>query len=65
VWGDYWIFELDPDYQWVLVSEPKREYLWVLSRSPQMSANTYQALLNKLSAQGFDLKRLERTPSSP
>ena len=63
VWGDYWIFDLDPDYQWVLVSDPKREYLWVLSRSPQISADTYQSLLHKLSAQGFDLKRLERTAS--
>jgi apolipoprotein D and lipocalin family protein len=59
VWGDYWIFELDPDYQWVLVSEPTREYLWILSRTPQMPAATYQALLDKLQERGFDLKRIE------
>jgi len=59
VWGDYWIFELDPDYQWVLVSEPKREYLWILSRTPQLPAATYKALLDKLQERGFDLKRIE------
>ncbi len=62
VWGDYWIIDLDPQYQWVLVSEPRREYLWVLSRTPQMPAATYQQLQTKLVALGFDLKRLEITP---
>jgi apolipoprotein D and lipocalin family protein len=63
VWGDYWIIDLDPDYQWVVVSEPKREYLWILSRAPQMAAATYQDLLGKLHDRGFDLKRIE--PSKP
>jgi apolipoprotein D and lipocalin family protein len=62
VWGDYWIIDLDPDYQWVVVSEPKREYLWILSRTPQMSAATYQSLLGKLNTLGFDLKRIEPSP---
>ncbi|PUE40886.1 lipocalin family protein [Limnohabitans sp. Hippo3] len=59
VWGDYWIIDLDPDYQWVVVSEPQREYLWILSRTPQMPAATYQTLLAKLEKLGFDLKRIE------
>jgi len=59
VWGDYWIIELDPQYQWVVVSEPQREYLWILSRTPQMPAATYQALLAKLEVLGFDLKKIE------
>jgi apolipoprotein D and lipocalin family protein len=59
VWGDYWIIDLDPDYQWVVVSEPQREYLWILSRTPQMPAATYQALLGKLDKLGFDLKKIE------
>jgi apolipoprotein D and lipocalin family protein len=62
VWGNYWIIALDTDYQWVLVSEPQREYLWILSRTPNMPASTYQALLGKLEGLGFDLKRLETTP---
>ena len=62
VWGDYWIIDLDPQYQWVLVSEPRREYLWVLSRTPQMPAATYLQLPNKLVASGFDLNRLQLSP---
>ncbi|NVO07983.1 MAG: lipocalin family protein [Rhodoferax sp.] len=61
VWGDYWVIDLDADYQLVAVSEPQREFLWVLSRTPSVSAEAYQALLQRLRAQGFDLDRLERT----
>lgn len=62
VWGDYWVIDLDPQYQLVAVSEPKREYLWVLSRSPKVETVAYQALLTRLGQQGFDLKRLELSP---
>lgn len=61
VWGDYWVIDLDPAYQLVSVSEPKREYLWILSRSPKVNPAAYDALLARLSAQGFDLQRLEQT----
>lgn len=65
VWGDYWVIDLDDAYQLVAVSEPGRDYLWVLSRTPQVPAAAYDALLGRLAAKGFDLKRLERSPSRP
>ena len=61
VWGDYWVIDLDEAYELVAVSEPKREYLWVLSRTPIVSAASYEALLGRLKIQGFDLGRLEQT----
>lgn len=61
VWGNYWVIDLDPAYQLVAVSEPSREYLWVLSRTPTVDAAAYQALLGRLQAQGFDLAKLEKT----
>ncbi len=62
VWGNYWVIDLDPQYQLVAVSEPEREYLWVLSRTPKVEPAAYQALLGRLAQQGFDLKRLEPSP---
>ena len=61
VWGDYWVIDLDPDYQLAAVSEPKREYLWILSRTPTVPRQTLAALLDRLERQGFDLGRLEAT----
>ena len=61
VWGDYWVIDLDPAYQLVAVSEPRREYLWILARSPRPDAAAVDALLGRLAGKGFDLTRLERT----
>jgi apolipoprotein D and lipocalin family protein len=65
VWGDYWVIDLNEPYQLVAVSEPTREYLWVLSRTPEVSAEAYDALLLRLKAQGLSLERLERTKQTP
>jgi apolipoprotein D and lipocalin family protein len=65
VWGNYWVIDLDEPYQLVAVSEPTREYLWVLSRTPEVSAEAYNALLLRLQRQGFALERLERTRQTP
>ena len=62
VWGDYWVIDLDADYQLAAVSDSQREFLWVLSRTPQVSAKAYDALLERLKAQHFDVSKLERTP---
>ena len=61
VWGNYWVIDLDTDYQLVAVSEPKREYLWILSRTPEVSAKAYDELLARLEKKGFDLKKLEKS----
>jgi apolipoprotein D and lipocalin family protein len=62
VWGDYWVIDLDPAYQLAAVAEPKREYLWILSRTPQVDSKSYQALLERLTRQGFDISKLELSP---
>lgn len=61
VWGDYWVIDLDEDYQLAAVSEPEREYLWILSRTPQVDPAAYQALLDRLRAKGLDMSRLVKT----
>ena len=62
VWGDYWVIDLDADYQLAAVSDAKREYLWVLSRTPQVNAKSYDSLLERLKAQHFDVQKLEASP---
>jgi apolipoprotein D and lipocalin family protein len=62
VWGDYWVIDLDPQYRYSVVAEPKREYLWILSREPQMSDSLYQSILRKIEAMGFQPGKVERTP---
>lgn len=61
VWGNYWVIDLDADYQLVAVSEPNKEYLWILSRTPKVDPARYSSLLIRLRQQGFDLDKLEVT----
>lgn len=56
--GDYWVLKLDPDYRHVLVGEPDRQFLWVLSRDPEMSAQERMAYLDHARALGYDLSNL-------
>ncbi|QTN29445.1 lipocalin family protein [Rhodoferax sp. AJA081-3] len=65
VWGNYWVIDLDEAYQLVAVGEPKREFLWILSRTPTVSPAAYDALVARLQRQGFEPARLERTPQTP
>ena len=59
--GDYWILDLDPDYNYAVVGEGKRKYLWVLSRTPEMDPETYTQILDRISTQGYDTAKLIRT----
>jgi apolipoprotein D and lipocalin family protein len=57
--ADYWIIDLDPDYQWAVVSGPSREYLWILSRTPVLPDSTYKGITERLKNNGFDLTKLQ------
>jgi apolipoprotein D and lipocalin family protein len=59
--GDYWIIDLDRDYQYSIVSEPNRQYLWILSRSPNMDFQTLEKLKATIRRNGFDLTYLKQT----
>lgn len=62
-YGDYWILALDPDYQWVLIGEPERKYLWILARQPRVDDALYKSIVDRAAQQGFDTSRLMKTPA--
>jgi apolipoprotein D and lipocalin family protein len=65
-WGRYWVIQLADDGRYAVVSEPTREYLWVLSRQPVLAAGDESAIRSKLVTQGFaDLGRLELHRQAP
>lgn len=60
-WGDYWVIDLSDDYTFAVVGHPSRDYLWILARAPVMAEATYQGILTRLQAQGYETSRLVRT----
>lgn len=61
----YWIIDLDPDYQFAVVSEPTRTTAWILARTPSLDPDTYAAILARASAKGIDPARQVPTPQNP
>lgn len=59
--GDYWVLKLDDNYQTVLVGEPKRKYMWVLSRDPQLDQNVVNEYLQYAQSVGYDLSDVIHT----
>jgi apolipoprotein D and lipocalin family protein len=62
VWGNYWIIDLDDQYNYAAIGDPKREYFWILSRKPEMDDTTYQNILRRAEAKGFNPGKVVKTP---
>ena len=63
-YGDYWILDLGSNYEYAVVGDPSREYLWILSRTPRIEEALYQQLLGKMAARGFKTELMIRTSQS-
>ena len=59
--GDYWVLKIDDDYQTVLVGEPRRRYLWVLSRSAQPDQAVVKEYLDYAQSVGYDISDVIHT----
>jgi apolipoprotein D and lipocalin family protein len=61
VWRDYWILMTDDTYQTALVGTPDRRNLWLLSRTPALSAADEERLIDHARRQQFRTDALLRT----
>jgi apolipoprotein D and lipocalin family protein len=58
-YGSYVVFELDKEnYQYAFVSGPKTSYLWLLARTPTVSAEVLQRFIERSQVLGFDTQAL-------
>lgn len=57
-YGGYNVIDLDPDYSYALVAGPNRDYLWILSRTPTLSMETRDKLLQVAKDYGFNTAAL-------
>ena len=59
---EYWIIDLGEYYAYSVVSDSRKNSLYILSRKPTIEASTYQDLIESLTERGFDPERIVRTP---
>lgn len=59
-YGGYNVIALDKmNYQYALVAGPKREYLWILARTPVLEKAITDELVGKAKSYGFSVDKLE------
>lgn len=57
-YSDYRVLMLDPDYQFALVSSKGPNYLWILSRTPELPEETLIQIVSEAQRRGFDTMKL-------
>jgi len=71
VWGmqfvwplkaDYRIVHVSADYTRTVIGREKRDYAWIMARSPSIPAREYEELLDLLRAQGYDTSLMRKVP---
>jgi apolipoprotein D and lipocalin family protein len=60
--AEYRIAYLSKDYQTVIVARTARDYVWLMSRSPNMTDSDYQHYKKKIADMGYDLTDFKRQP---
>ena len=63
-YGGYNVIALDEDYQYALVSGPNRDYLWLLSRTPDIPSHIRQQYLALAAELGFAVNKLVWVPQA-
>jgi apolipoprotein D and lipocalin family protein len=51
--GDYWIIEVGDQYDYALVGEPSRKYLWILGRQSRLDERIMKRLIDSANEKGF------------
>ncbi|MBM4145604.1 MAG: lipocalin family protein [Nitrospira sp.] len=59
--GDYWIVDLGENYEYAVIGHPKRQYLWILSRSKEIKGEVYETILSRLKDKQYDTSKLIKT----
>lgn len=57
-YGPYVIFELAPDYSYSFVTNHNKKYLWLLSRTPEISDETRTLFIKRIKEMNFDTDEL-------
>ena len=71
VWGmqflwpfqaDYRIAYLAPDYSLTVIGREKRDYLWIMARTPRIAESEQLRLMTWLATQGYDVSQVRQVP---
>ena len=60
--ADYRIIYLDDDYQLTVIGRNKRDYVWLMARTPSISEQQYDAMVGLMEEVGYDISKIRKVP---
>ena len=73
VWGmqfiwpidaEYVVVDLAPDYSRTIIGRSKRDYVWLMARTPHLPDAELQVAISRIKSLGYDVSRLRMVPQS-
>ncbi|MEM1260817.1 MAG: lipocalin family protein [Pseudomonadota bacterium] len=73
VWGmqfiwpfkaEYRVLYVDDQYQQTIIGRTKRDYVWIMARTPEISPDDYFRHIKFLREQGYDTNKIQRVPQN-
>ncbi len=60
--ADYRIVYLDDDYSQTIIARQKRDFVWIMARTPEISDADYERLIAFVESIGYDVSKVQRVP---
>lgn len=60
--AEFLVTHVSADYTQTVVGRNKRDYVWIMARTPEIAAADYERLVAELRAQGYDVGKLRKVP---
>jgi apolipoprotein D and lipocalin family protein len=73
VWGmqfiwpfkaEYRIIYLDESYTQTVIGRTKRDYVWIMARTPKIPDTDYARIVDFLESEGYDIQKIKKVPQS-
>jgi len=60
--ADYRVMYLSEDYTRTVIGRNKRDYVWIMARTPVIADTDYKTLVDLIADQGYDISKIRRVP---
>lgn len=60
--ADYRIVYLDDDYSRTVIGRQKRDYVWIMARSPEIPEEDYEKIIEFVDSIGYDTSEIRKVP---
>ena len=60
--ADYRIVYLDEEYAQTVIARQKRDFVWIMARTPTIPEEDYEKLIEFVASIGYDTDKIERVP---